>query len=75
MSKMTEKKELKDGFTFKFPGSDEVLDKLTEFIKTERACCDFLTFGLSVSGDKSETWLHLTGEKGAKEFISAELGF
>jgi hypothetical protein len=69
-----EKKELKDGFAFKFSGTDEVLDELTEFIKTERVCCDFFTFDLSVSGDKSEAWLELTGIDGAKDFITAELG-
>ncbi|RTL60698.1 MAG: hypothetical protein EKK37_00640 [Sphingobacteriales bacterium] len=69
-----EKKELKEGFAFKFSGTDEVLDELTEFIKTERACCDFFTFGLSVSGDKSEAWLELTGVDGAKDFITSELG-
>lgn len=69
-----EKKELKDGFAFKFSGTDEILDELTEFIKTERMCCDFFTFGLSVSGDKSEAWLELTGVDGAKDFITSELG-
>jgi len=73
-SKIIETKELKDGYAFKFPGNDEILDELTEFIKTERACCDFFTFGLSVSGDKSETWLQITGEEGAKGFITTELG-
>lgn len=73
-SQMTEKRELVDGFAFKFPGTDQVLDELTEFIKTERECCDFFTFGLSVSGDKSEAWLELTGAEGAKDFINAELG-
>src|SRR5690606_37861110 len=51
-----DKKELKDGYAFKFRGTDEVLDELTDFIKTERMCCDFFTFGLSVSGDKREAW-------------------
>jgi hypothetical protein len=46
----------------------------SEFIKTERECCDFFTFNLSISGDKSETWLELTGAEGAKDFISTELG-
>jgi hypothetical protein len=69
-----EKKELRDGYAFKFPGSDKMLDELTEFIKTERECCDFFTFNLSISGDKSEAWLELTGAKGAKDFISTELG-
>lgn len=71
--KILEKKELKDGYAFKFSGTDEILDELIEFIKTERVCCDFFTFGLSISGDKSEAWLELTGIDGAKDFISTEL--
>lgn len=72
--KIVGKKELKDGFAFKFQGTDDVLDELIEFIKTERECCDFFTFAISVSGDKSEAWLELTGADGAKDFITAELG-
>ncbi|HTM67618.1 MAG TPA: hypothetical protein VL093_14930 [Flavipsychrobacter sp.] len=71
---MLDKKELKDGYAFKFPGADSVLDELTEFIKTERSCCDFFTFGLTISGDKTEAWLILTGADGAKDFITSELG-
>jgi len=73
-SQVIEKKELKDGYAFKFTGSDRMVDELTEFIKTERECCDFFTFNLSISGDKSEAWLELTGADGAKDFISTELG-
>ena len=68
-----ERKELPNGYAFRFTGSDQVLDELTEFIKTERTCCDFFTFNLSISGDKSEIWLELTGVEGAKEFITSEL--
>ena len=71
---MIGRNELPNGFAFKFPGTDEVLDELIMFIKTERACCDFFTFNLSVRGDKSEAWLELTGASGAKDFITAELG-
>ena len=71
---LIEKKELKDGFAFKFNGSDEMVDELTEFIKTERVCCDFFTFNLSISGDKSAAWLEMKGVEGAKDFISNELG-
>ncbi|WP_447952058.1 hypothetical protein [Chryseobacterium koreense] len=69
-----EKKELQDGYAFKFAGKDSVLDELTEFVKTERTCCDFFTFRISVSGDKSEAWLELTGGNRAKDFIISELG-
>ena len=68
-----EKKELKNGYLFKFAGTDKMLDELTEFIKTERECCDFFTFNLSISGDKSEIWLELTGAENVKDFITTEL--
>ena len=73
-SKLQDKKELADGYAFKFSGSDQMVDDLTAFIKTERACCEFFTFKLSVSGDQSEAWLHLTGPEGTKDFIARELG-
>lgn len=73
-AQVIEKKELENGFAYKFPGSDKMLDELTEFIKTERACCDFFVFGLSIGGDKSEAWLKLTGPEGTKEMITSELG-
>lgn len=73
--KVTAKKELKNGFAFCFPGSDEMLDTLVEFIKSERMCCDFFTFTLFVSDDKSEIWLELTGPEGVKGFMKTELGF
>lgn len=69
-----ETKELPDGYAFKFDGSDKVIDELTEFIKSERHCCDFFVFNLSIAGDKSEAWLELTGPEGAKDFVTHELG-
>jgi len=74
-SQVTGRKELADGYAFRFAGSDKLLDELIGFIKTERACCDFFSFGLSVGGDKSEAWLTLTGPVGAKDFILTELEF
>ena len=74
-NQVLEKKELNHGYAFKFSGSDEVVDELIEFVKTERECCDFFMFNLSISGDKSEAWLELTGSEGVKEFIASELGF
>ena len=72
--KVLEKRELKNGYAFRFAGTDEVLDELITFIKSERECCDFFIFNLSVSGDKSEAWLQLTGVEGAKDFVTQELG-
>jgi hypothetical protein len=68
-----ETKELNDGYAFKFPGTDKMIDELIEFIKTERECCDFFTFNLSVSGDKTGVWMGISGPEGAKDFIKTEL--
>jgi hypothetical protein len=69
-----EKKELKDGYVFKFSGSDSTANELIEFVRSERSCCNFFVFTLSFSGDGKETWLSLTGPDGTKEMISDELG-
>ncbi len=68
-----EKKELENGYAFKFNGSDKMIDELTDFEKTERHCCDFFTFNLSISGDTSSLLFEITGPKEAKEFIATEL--
>ena len=67
------RKELHNGFTYRFNGSDSTIDELISFIKTERHCCSFFDFSVKVSGDGSVTWLTITGPKGAKEFIKSEL--
>ena len=69
---MIEKKELKNGYSYKFVGADKMVDELADFVKTEQECCDFFTFNLSISRDKSEAWLKITGPNGAKDFIRAE---
>lgn len=69
-----EKKELQNGYAYRFSGTEKIMDDLIEFIKTERQCCDFFTFTLTFSGDGTEAWLELTGPDGSKDFISTELG-
>lgn len=70
-----EKKELTNGYSYKFKGMDSVVDELADFVKTERLCCDFFDFELKVAGDSSSAWLTITGAKGAKDFIKTELEF
>ena len=71
-AKVLEKMELENGYKYKFAGTDELLDEITAFIKSERACCDFFDFSYTVS-DKT-LWLIITGPKGTKEFIKDEMG-
>ena len=71
---LLEKKELENGYIFTFNDSDSMIDELTSFIKTERQCCDFFDFGMTISAEEKKVWLAITGPKGAKEFITTELG-
>lgn len=72
--KVKEKTELPNGFMFRFEGSDAVLLELMEFIRTERACCNFFRFELVVQDDESPLFLSISGPDGAKEFIETEIG-
>ncbi len=70
-----EKQELENGYAFRFPGTDQMMDSLTTFIKSERKCCTFFVFGLFASSNMDELWLKLSGPEGTKEFIDKELGW
>jgi hypothetical protein len=65
------RKELTNGYGYEFAGTDEILDKLNTFIKTERMCCEFFTFQLTV--EENKTLLTITGPEGTKEFIKEEV--
>jgi hypothetical protein len=73
-SRVLERTEVENGLRFKFKGDDETLELLTSFVKTERLCCDFFTFSITVGGVESDLWLELSGPEGAKEFIKEEIG-
>jgi len=70
-----ERQEIHNGFRYRFHGSDEILDLLNNFIKTERLCCEFFNFKITVDDRNSPVWLELSGPDGAKEFILNEIGF
>ncbi len=70
-----EKQELANGFRYRFSGSDQTFDLLNNFIKTERLCCDFFAFRLTVADQESPVWLELSGPEGAKAFIENEIEF
>ena len=70
-SLVLERTELKDGYSYKFEGKDQILDKLNDFIKTERMCCDFFTFQVTV--EENTALLKITGPNGSKEFLKEEV--
>ncbi|WP_286851865.1 hypothetical protein, partial [Sphingobacterium sp. UBA7253] len=54
---VVEKKQVINGYSNKFKGSDSILDELNEFVKTERQCCDFFDFTIKTSNTDSFCWL------------------
>ena len=68
-----ERTELDNGYSYCFTGTDAVVDELNTFIRTERECCTFFTFRLTVAGDKSSACLELLGPPGVKDVIRSEL--
>lgn len=75
-AKILDKKPLTNGYSFQLDPSDETLDLVTDFIKSERQCCSFFHFALDVNKEKDKSvQLSISGPDGAKSFIETELGF
>ncbi len=68
------KNETDQGYIYTFKDSNEMINQLTEFIKTERLCCNFFTFRLEIGEEPGIVALRLSGSDGIKEFIDYELG-
>jgi hypothetical protein len=67
-------RELTDGYAFQLPNGKGFLIKIAEFIERERLCCPFFSFFIDVEPEIGPIWLKLTGPKGIKQFIQAEIG-
>ena len=70
---VTKKETLTNGLAFTFSAADRVLEKLIEFIKSERRCCEFFSYQLTIDGENAT--LHITGPEGTIEFLEHEVGF
>lgn len=66
-----ERRELEDGYTFRFHAVR--LAEVMRFVASERLCCPFLEFGITVSPGDGPVWLRLTGPDGTRAFLAAEL--
>lgn len=73
-SAVEERRELADGWSFRFPGDPEVAAALMEFIDGERRCCPFLSFGLDMAADQGPIRLTVRGPAGTKPVIEELLG-
>lgn len=61
--------ELADGYAFRFPGEQEWIARLVEFIEFERKCCPFFTFELAFEPDEGPVWLRVKGSDEVKMFV------
>lgn len=72
LSLATERRELDDGWSLRLPGDDDNLLACAQWILGERRCCRFLTFAIECRPE-GELWMRITGPRGAKEMLGAEL--
>ncbi len=68
-----DRRELPDGFTYRFPGDAEWAMKLVELINAERQCCSFIHFELDFEPEQGAIWLTMRGGDGVKAFLQAEM--
>jgi hypothetical protein len=69
---ISEVKELENGYAFKIGEGENAFEKAAEWISLENRCCPFLCFHLEWVLEKP-VWVHVTGPKGIKPFISNEM--
>ena len=67
-----ERRELPNGYSFKFKGDDASIDRLISFVKSERQCCGFFNYNVSITEEYA--MLELTGPEGSKDFVTEEMG-
>jgi hypothetical protein len=63
--------ELLDGYAYRFPGEQEILEQVTAFVLFERQCCPFFTFELTFEPEQGPVTLKLRGPEGTKEFLES----
>jgi hypothetical protein len=66
--------ELANGYRFSLTANDETIDEVSAFLKTERECCEFFSFSVSLPSGSATLQLEMTGPSGTKEFIRNDLG-
>jgi hypothetical protein len=73
-SNVAETVEEAQAFAFRFPATDDILDKVFAFIREERQCCPFFAFDVHVEPEGGPLWLRVGGSAEAKRFFLEELG-
>lgn len=66
-----ERREVPEGYAFRL--APEWLERAARFVANERRCCPFLEFTLTAGPGETSVWLRLTGPRGTRELLDAEL--
>lgn len=66
-----ERRELPDGYRLRFAAEGDILSVIARTVDTERQCCRFLRFTVTVEPDDGPIALDLTGPAGTREFLAA----
>src|SRR5690242_629481 len=66
-----ERRALADAYQLVFDVSSDVIQRIAAVIETERQCCPWLRFELSVPPQGAPIVLTLRGPEGAREFLSS----
>ena len=69
-----ERRELADGYAYRFPGTEETLAALLDFAAAERRCCAFFRIELAFEPGFGPLWLTLQGPEGTKVFVREAFG-
>jgi hypothetical protein len=67
-----ERKELADGYAFRFRPEAVSLMELADWVSSEARCCPFFDMSIEVEPSGGPLWLRLTGKEGVKQFIRME---
>jgi hypothetical protein len=73
LAQAEERTPLADGFRWRFAPSGAWLAAAAETINTERQCCRFLRFVLTVEPGGGPIWLEITGPQGTAAFLESLL--
>ena len=68
-SKVESYSEEENGYTFHFKDEGDFLQKLTDYMLSERKCCAFFDFNLTIKANEGGAILTISGPEGAKKMI------
>jgi hypothetical protein len=65
--------DLPNGYRVRFDAKPGLLSTIAGVIDTERQCCRFLRFEVTVEPEERAVWVEFTGPPGTREFLAAML--